>query len=214
MSTQKVTMKDLMAMRKQFETGDSGVRYSEEFKKKVIQFHYDNGVSINVMSQALKIGNDVLSKWKRRLGTEQTAFVHGKTMRHDVRTKALAVRELLEDNVHIKDLAAKYACSKSAIYLWSEKYQHNYKQLIDAPDGIPYLVAEKKMVYGNDNIAKIRQVLREQYQTLMCMIDTMHMTGDQADLMKKCAEESLKKEEALVKAVSVLEENGIDITLK
>ena len=40
------------------------------------------------------------------------------------------------------------------------------------------------------------------------------MTGDQADLMKKCAEESLKKEEALVKAVSVLEENGIDITLK
>ena len=210
----KVTMKDLMNMRKEYKVGDVATMYSQDFKDKVIQFHYDTGVSLRIISTTLHLSYDSVAKWKRRTGTERTAYVHGKRMRYDIRTKALAVRDFIENNIQVPDIATEMNVSKGAVYLWIEKYQDNYNQLIDAPDGIPYIVAEKKMVYGNDNIEKIRNVLRQQYETLMCMIDTMHMTGDQADLMKKCAEESLKKEKELIEAVETLESNGIDLNIK
>lgn len=215
-------------MKKEFETDIAKIKsfvkdipevngrrnFPETIKQEVIGLHYKSGMSFNQLENYLGITSSVMCKWKRRIGTEQTAFVHGKFIRHDVRTKALAVKDYIDNNISVSDLAKKFNCSPVTLYAWISKYGHNYSELIDAPDGIPYIVSENKMVYGDDNVAKIRQVLRDQYQTLMCMINSMHMTGDQAELMKMCAEESLKKEDALVKAASILEENGIDIKLK
>jgi hypothetical protein len=84
-------------------------------------------------------------------------------------------------------------------------------EYIDAPDGIPYIIDEKKIVYGDDNVKRIRQVLQEQHKHLMCLIDTMHMSGSQAEAMKECAKETLAKEKILIEAANLLSLNGINI---
>ena len=212
MSTQsKITMSQLIAVRKTFKEENGRTQYTDQFKRMVISFHYQNGVSMQVIGKTLDIHENLISKWKRTFGHDQTAFVHGKTMRMDVRTKALAVQEHIIGKIKPAIIATKYNVSYSTMLNWINKYSENFQDLLDAPDGIPYIVKEKKMVYGKTNIDKIRDVLRQQAETLMALIDSMHMNEEQADHIRKAAEATMAKEKPLADAANLLEENGIDL---
>lgn len=190
---------------------DGRREFPDDLKKMIVQFHYKSGMALTTLALETTIAKEVLSKWKRTYGVDQTAFLHGTKMRNDVRTRCLAVREVLEYNQEPDKVATTYGVTLQSINTWINKYRDEYTMLIDSPDGIPYLIKEKKMVYGKTNIDKIRSLLQSQAQQLLCMIDTMHMSGAQAEAMKKCAEETLNKEAALVEAATILAENGLDI---
>lgn len=192
--------------------GGKGRRlFTDELKKTIINFHYSSGMSIWKLSFHLDIPNPMLYEWKKVYGEGQTAFLHGRTMRNDVKTRCLAVKEVLDNNIEIETVANIYGVSPQTIKTWVTKHQNDYSHLIHSPDGIPYLVKEKKMVYGRENINKIRALLQGQADQLMCLIDTMHMSGAQAEAMKKCAEATLERETELAIAANLLSESGIDI---
>lgn len=193
-------------------TSEAGKKvYTDDFKEMVIKFHYQSGMHLQTIADKTGINPFNLPRWKRVYGTDQTAFIFGTKIRNDVRTKCLAVREAIEFNVDPIDLATKYRVSVQSINAWINKYKDSYQNLIDAPDGIPYIIKEKKMVFGQSNIDKVRAMLNAQANELLALIETMHMSGAQADAMRKAAEETLNKEQSLVKAVELLENNGIDI---
>jgi len=208
----KVTIERIKLAIKTTKVLSDGKRMFEaDTKKMVIQFHYQSGMSIPRLAQEIDINNENIYAWKRIYGIDQTAFVHGTMIRNDVRTKALAVREVIEGGKESQEIAIKYGVSTQSVNTWIRKYELNYKSLIDAPDGIPYIIKDKKMVFGKSNIDKIRAILNKQANELMCLIETMHMSGAQAEAMKKCAEETLKKEDELAEAANLLSDNGIEL---
>lgn len=203
------TIKTLHEKTKTSETGKK--LYTDDFKQMVIKFHYQSGMHLQTIADKTEISMFNLPRWKRTYGTDQTAFIFGTKIRNDVRTKCLAVREAIEFNKDQIDLAIKYRVSVQSINTWINKYKDIYLTLIDAPDGIPYIVKEKKMVFGQSNIDKVRAMLNAQANELLSLIETMHMSGSQAEAMRKVAEETLAKEESLVEAVELLGNNGINI---
>jgi transposase-like protein len=207
----KVTIEILKAAVKDLPHTFNGRSYPSELKQTIIDFHYDQGISLHQLGDHIDVDVSNLARWKRILGGQKTAYVNGKGLRYDVRTKALAVRDYVEKNILVQDIAREYECSNATVYTWINKYSDKYLEYVDAPDGIPYIVNEKKIVYGDDNVKRIRAVLQEQNRQLMCLIDTMHMSGAQAEAMKLCAKETLAKEKVLIEAANLLSSNGIDI---
>jgi transposase-like protein len=207
----KITIEILKSIVNKLPYSFNGRNYPMDLKQKIIDFHYDEGVTLSKLGVLINIDTGNLARWKRKLGGQKTAYVHGKRLRYDIRTKALAVRDYIENNVLVQDIAKEYECSTPTVYIWIHKYRDKYLEYIDAPDGIPYIIDEKKIVYGDDNVKRIRQVLQEQHKHLMCLIDTMHMSGSQAEAMKECAKETLAKEKILIEAANLLSLNGINI---
>lgn len=209
----KVTLETIKKLVDDLPSNTNGRIYTEAIKKTVVKFHYSSGMTVAKISQATGLSHKIIGTWKRYLGTDQTAFIHGTKMRADVRTKALAVREILILGNGIDITANKYNISVQTLNTWVLKYKDNYEDLLDAPDGIPYIVKQNKMVYGKTNIDKIRALLTAQAEQLMSLIDTMHMTGEQAEAMKKCADETIKKEASLAEAADLLAKQGIELKL-
>lgn len=208
----ELSLNAIKAIIEKLPRGTAGRRlFNDEIKKIIIEFHYRTGTSMRQIGAVLDIHQMQICGWKKRMGAGQTAFIHGRAMRHDVRTKCIAVKEIIEDNLKIETAANIYGVSVQSINTWLSKYREDYAHLVESPDGIPYLIKEKKMVYGRENINKIRALLQGQADQLMCLIDTMHMSGAQAEAMKKCAEATLAREAELTQAAELLSKNGIDI---
>ena len=208
---EKITIEEIRKEINQMKSTANGRIYSEQFKKMIIKFHYSSGMTITSVATKTGLSTSLVNGWKRLYGYDHTAFTHGTKMRNDVRTKCLAVKEVIENNLKIETAANIYGVSVQSIKHWLGKYRDEYLSLIDSPDGIPYIIKEKKMVYGRENINKIRALLQGQADQLMCLIGTMHMSGAQAEAMKKCAEATLARETELTQAADLLSENGIEI---
>lgn len=192
-------------------------KYTDTFKLRLIQWHHHTGHGFGAMEALVFVSSEVIRKWKRQIEcnlndnpTLTTGFIHGKRIRYDVRTKAMIVKEALL-GIPYTQLSARYNINSNTIGLWKRKYQDRLEELCEAPDGIPYIVAEQKMIYGQDNINKVMELLREQHETLMNLVTSMNLVGRQADLMRECAEESLVRAEEVQKAADTLRENGIDV---
>lgn len=192
-------------------------KYTDAFKLRLIQWHHYTGYSSHAIECLVFVQSQLIRKWKRQIEcnlndnpTITTGFIHDKRIRYDVRTKAMIVKEALL-GIPYSELSLRYNVNSNTISLWTRKYQDRLEELCEAPDGIPYIVAEQKMVYGQDNINKVMELLREQHQTLMNLVTSMNLVGRQADLMRECAEESLVRAEEVQKAADTLRENGIDV---
>ncbi len=139
---------------------------------------------------------------KKIFGKERTVFIHGETVRNDLRTKALAVQEVLEFGKSKVETALKYGVADVTIGSWVKKMEHEYHDLLDSRDGIPYLVKEEKMVYGDDNITAILQLKEKHVAELSEVMELMHKNG----FTKQTVNEAKKKKAEAEKDIAILKE--------
>lgn len=152
--------------------------FSDVFCKDMIAFHYTSGCSIEALHKEFKITSEILRSWKRKFGQDQTAYTFGKNVRFDVRTKYLAVKEMIESTIPVAHIAVKYRTTIVSLAKWKEQYGYRYQELIDVlPDGVPYLVKEEKQVFGKSNIDEVRKLLASQSDALALILNTMHLSG-------------------------------------
>ena len=192
---------------------DGRVMYTDEYKSSIIKFHYKSGMSISAISAHIDIDQSLLSKWKRKYGSERTAFVHGQSIRNDLRTKALCVKELVEDKKTNKELlATKYNVSQQTVQAWFYKFRNNYQELLDtAIDGIPYLVSQEKHIYGNKNIEMFFQKLEEEYEHINALLQAQHLSVDEKTILKQMQKKNTKTKEKATKALEELKEAGVEL---
>lgn len=194
-------------------TEDNKVQYSDEYKSSIVKFHYKSGMSITAISEALDIHISLLSKWKRKYGSERTAFVHGQSIRNDLRTKCLAVKELVENKRANKEtLATKYNVSQQTIQAWYYKFKDNYNDLINtAIDGIPYLVQESKQIFGNKNIQDFFDKLQDEYEHIQALLTAQHLSKTEKEVLKDMQSRNRKAKSKVEKAVNDLQEAGVKL---
>lgn len=167
------------------ERGYRITKYSDETKQAVLTYHYTSGKRLHaiavmiVNTLALNLSTatlaSTLNKWKRQLGMQQTAYRYGYTTRNDVRTRCLAIQECIEQGKSQSEIAQKYHVSQKTISNWMSLYRDTYKEYIEQlPDGVPYIVAERKHIYGNANITKVRKLLQRNLVKVEKMIQEMH----------------------------------------
>ncbi len=192
----KITITALKKERDGMRTVDNGKRrvFTIPFKKKVVEFHYQEGLKMSVISKDLEIDPVTLSKWKKEYGTQKTAYTHGRGVRNDLRTKALAVREHIEGEVSYTDLAKKYNVGKSTIWTWVDQHRHDYKELINLPDRVPHLIKEEKMIYGDRNIDEIIELMSEQNGELLSILSYMQNEGFSKTSIKEAKEKQRQKQ--------------------
>lgn len=194
-------------------SADNKVQYSNEYKSSIVKFHYKSGMSITAISEALDIHVSILSNWKRKYGSERTAFVHGQSIRNDLRTKCLAVKELVENKRANKEtLATKYNVSQQTIQAWYYKFKDNYNDLIDtAIDGIPYLVQESKQIFGNKNIQDFFDKLQDEYEHIQALLTAQHLSKTEKEVLKDMQSRNRKAKSKVEKAVNDLQEAGVKL---
>lgn len=174
--------------------------YAASFKKKVVDYHYKSGKSFAAVERDVGIKQYQLDKWKKALGKEKTGFIFGDSIRNDLRTKALAVQEALETNTKNTVVAKKYGVTSQTVANWIHLYGKDYKELLNSRDGIPYLVKEEKMVFGNDNIDAILDIKTKHVAELTQIVNLMHNNGFTKTLIK----EVQNKEKLLTKDIETL----------
>lgn len=173
---------------------NDAVLYTVEFKEHLIAQHYENNISLSKMARNLTISQSLLSKWKAQYGNERTGYDYGKSIRYDVRTKCLAVKDMVENGKTPYRISQEFKCSSNTSTGWYSKYKDTYTQYLDLPDGVPYIVAEHKHVYGNKNIDRILALLDKQEQEL----------DDQLSVVRT-------KKESIQAAISLLQAEGVKV---
>ena len=151
--------------------------YGEDFIKEFVDMHYRTGLPVNVMERDIGLTYNIAGRWKRKYGKQKTAFVYGKTMRNDVRTKCLAVQEYVERKARIIDLADKYRVTGTTITNWVAKHKDDYLEWLDAPDGIATIAKEESIIFGDDNIHAVMELLENQQQELKELMQNMKKYG-------------------------------------
>ena len=153
-------------------------KITKEFKHKVVAYHYKSGISITILARGICMAPSAMARWKKEHGTKKTGFIHGRTIRNDVRTKCLAVKDRLETDMTLQQIAMKYNTSTSTLFGWVSKYKYEYKEYIETiPDGVPYMVKKEKMVYGDANIEKMLHILNETNGAIETIMKNMHNLG-------------------------------------
>lgn len=183
--------------------GKQGERrvFDEQLKKDIIAYHYESGMTPPNLGEALGIAQQSINQWKRKYGKQQTAFVYGKTLRHDVRTKCLAVQEVIDGGREHADVAIQYNVAVSTIGTWIHKYKNDYKEYIETlVDGVSVIAKSEKLVYGDKNIKETLAVMQDQYIELKTMMEAMQKYGIKGEALKK-AKEKVKEN---AKAVDIL----------
>ena len=185
---------ELKAQADQSETNQQGRIYTEDFKKAVIEYHYLSGKKFMTISKEIGIHFSLVSKWKKKYGKERTGFAYGSGIRNDVRTKALCVKEFKEKSISKKDLAHAYNVGEGTIHAWIGRYGHNYKELLDTRDGVPYIVDEKDLIFGDKNIERVLEAKEKHIGELRELLAIMKKTGYELPVsMKKKIEKDKKK---------------------
>lgn len=168
---------ELKAQVEQSETNQQGRIYTDDLKKAVVNYHYLSGKTFTLISQEIGVHLALIGQWKKKFGKEKTGFAYGPTIRNDVRTKALCVQEHIEKTISKKDLAHAYNVTEGTVHSWIMRYEHNYKELLDTRDGVPYIVEEKKMVFGNANIELVLELKEKHMTELSHIIEILHEQG-------------------------------------
>ena len=199
---------ELKAQADQSETNQQGRVYTEDFKKAVIEYHYLSGKKFMTISKEIGIHFSLVSKWKKKYGKERTGFAYGSGIRNDVRTKALCVKEFKEKSISKKDLAHAYNVGEGTIHAWIGRYGHNYEELLDTRDGVPYVVEEKDLIFGDKNIELVLELKEKHMTELNHIIEILHESGltPGKTLLKEIA---AKKEKAKHDIKTLKEANDI-----
>lgn len=167
--------------------GRSGDRrsFDKKLKQDIVKFHYKNGISGVSLSQLLEISPQQFGKWKKEYGSDQTAYIHGKGIRNDVRTKCLAVRSVIENGKDKDYIARKYNVTENTIRTWVITYEHTYLEYIESlPDGVKIIAKDNKMIYGEDNIKATLSLIMEQAEELQTVLNSMQKFGIKGTAIK------------------------------
>jgi transposase-like protein len=154
-----MTIKDIDDLKKKkdyyLESNGMKKRYREDFKEAVIEFHYRTRTSLYEIAETLGVSPGTPMNWKLKYGKQMTAYWFGTGLRNDLRTRCLAVEEVI-NGVSIEHLAKKYGVRESTINKWVDRYYDTYSFYIDhLPDGVPFLM--QHLVVGNENVIIMRE---------------------------------------------------------
>ena len=179
--------------------------FTDSFKKEIIAHHYESGISMLKLSSIINAHNTTIGNWKKKYGFDITGIVHGNTIRHDVRSQCLLVREYINSSTTTADMAIKANVSTSTFTRWIAKWTDKYQDHIDSlPDGVPYIVKEEKQVYGIDNINAVRAELTSTAEAIRLMIKSQHVNESTKKLVKKDLSRIENEKDILKKAEKIL----------
>ena len=162
------------------------INLTTELKEDIVSYsRMINGISVTGLANIIGVSRGTLAKW--RMGKQlsgykecyndrekEVAFKFGSNqIRFDLRTKCIAVRECLEDGTSKTELARKFKTTTQTISTWVGKYRDSYKNYVDAPDGIPYIVKEENLIYGLEDIDKARKELISRKQDIENELDDL-----------------------------------------
>ena len=186
--------------------------FTEFFKKEVISYHYNSNTTITTLSESLNISKSTISAWKLRYGNQATGISYKNRVLLDVRTKCLIVKRYLEDGINAKSLANEYNVHYASVLQWVRLYTDTYKSHIDnLPDGVPYIVKEEKLIYGDKNVMETKAKISENIE----LLKKISLNLDMGRIEKRTISELIKKEEIKKKeldnATAILAKHGISI---
>lgn len=125
------------------------------------------GMSQTFIAKQCGITQGTVSRWVKNTKQDiKVGFRYGRTIRYDVRTKCIAIKEYVENQVSIDDLAETYNVSGKTIYNWIKKFGTSYVNYLDAPSGIATLAHEDRLIYGEEAIETVRECLNEELSDL------------------------------------------------
>ena len=206
-----MTLEDIKKKINALQINEGGHRaFNDELKQIIIDYHYENNIAPSSLAKELDITPSVVLNWKKKLGKDATAFYFGDSIRHDARTKALAVKEH-NDGEKPKDIAKKYHVTENTIYNWIKKYSKNNEDLLNLPDGVPYLVPEENRIYGMKNIEEVMEHLNTSIDNLETVLNKAEEEGlTIGKTVKKEIESKLsknkEKKDILEKAKNIIEQ--------
>ena len=184
--------------------------YSLEVKKATLEIHYKQNINLAKLERIFGLGTGTVGNWKRALGKEQTGYKFGRQVRPDVRSICLIVKEVVETGLQHKDAADKYGSKTNTVSSWVAKYRDDYQSHIDnLPDGVPYLVKEEKMVYGNKNIEETRLKLIKQIESVDVILESDFLNVTDRDTLNRTKKKMENKADRLVTLVELQKEFGI-----
>jgi len=177
----------------------------------ILKIHFENNVTLKKLSKDCDISYEALTYAKRKARKDVTGFFFGKSIRYDVRSKVLAVKEV-QAGALPQDIAQKYNVSVATIYNWMRKYSKNQEELLDMPDGVPFIVDTENHIYGLRNIVDAIEQLEESIRHLELIetlaeeekIDLGKMTKAKIKKQKKMSED---KRNTLKEAMDIVKEN-------
>ena len=153
---------------------------------------------MSTISKHTGITDVTIGYWKKKIGEEMTHVSYGSTTRNDIRTKCLAVRDFRERNISKEHLAERYHVSKPTITAWINRYSGDYVSHIDSlPDGVTTLAVEERLIFGDSNIEKVRELLLSHQDELRNMIQQMQKYGIMANAVKQAKNQSQENDEKL-----------------
>ena len=173
-----MTLEELRVKIKELPINGKGNRvFPDELKVDIVEYHYQSGQTLASVAKECNVHFTLIGKWKKKFGRQKTAFVFGDGMRNDLRTKALCVQEHKTTKKTQATLAKEYGVAQGTINNWIKDYGDTYEDLLDTRDGVPYLVKETKMVYGDENIRIILEIKEKHVAQLDEIMKTMHENG-------------------------------------
>jgi len=176
MSTYDKRLKKLQTKRTTYGTG-KGVVFPDTFRKEVLEYHYDSSMGLTPLARKLDIHFTTLHTWKRLLGTGQTHVKHGETTRADLKTKALAVTDELDNGMSTIAIANKYNITRQQYGAWKAATQGRYQEFRELPDGIMFATKPEKLIFGDANIRAYRDLMKAQLETRLKLLAEMHSLG-------------------------------------
>jgi transposase-like protein len=191
--------------------------YSHEFKSTVATMAYvDKDATIEEISEAIGFeissGRAMIYKWKSLLLPNlKTAYGYGKTVRFDVKTKCVAVKRYLEDKESAEKISDEHSITVATFGNWINDLKYKYNLLLDngIPDGVPYLVKEEKLVYGDKNINELRVKLQEEKLAIANALLVAGLNSSEKKMLKAIEKRQDVKITELDKAVATLKKYGI-----
>ncbi len=178
MSKNKLSIElDKLTKERTTHTLGTGIPIPADFKQAVVDFHYSSGMHITTLSKVLSLHFTTVHKWKRLLGTGQTHAKYGETTRADLKTKALAVTDELDNGLTTIAIANKYNITRQQYGAWKAACQGRYKEFRELPDGVMFVTKPEKLIYGDENIRAYRELLNLQLTVREKLLKEMHTLG-------------------------------------
>ena len=183
-------------------SGPNGYRYlyGEKIKKIVIDYMVSEDISaVETARRITEAGRNIehssISGWRRKSGQEITGFVYGATVRYDVSTKCRAVKDYLVNKYSVTDILIKYGMSNSTFWKWKKKFEHNFEEYVNMPEGVPYIVKEEKIVRGKNKIHDMITLLNKQKLEVLELAHEKTKTIDKELEILKQAERIIKSQQ-------------------
>jgi len=159
------TLRDIVTQNRAVRGPNGGpTEYTTEVKQAILAYKVSNNLSASAVSRGL-IGSTLMQplicRWEKVISpTEAIGFVHGKRVRFDVLTKCKLAKRVIEGHELTRNLATEQGVVPRTITKWVREFRSTYQKVLDSNlEGVPYIVKDEKMLYGNAAIAKKRREL-------------------------------------------------------